>query len=176
MFDKVLSWFMYGWTALALALEASDITRLIATAPSWGSGLQAGAAQMVRCIQPSRARPDVAGHRRVHLAGETSPTGAATSQAINRARRIATPAPPRRASRAWWRQNAQRLARRRRPLPRLRRKARRHFCHQGRASGRTADGEGKNTQPFAGHREHGVGDGGANWRDAGFADAGRGLG
>jgi hypothetical protein len=41
MFDKVLSWFMYGWTALALALEAFDITRLIATAPSWGSGLQA---------------------------------------------------------------------------------------------------------------------------------------
>jgi hypothetical protein len=110
MFDKVLSWFMYGWTALALALEAL-----------LGERLAGGAAQMVRCIQPGRARPAVAGHRRVHLAGEASPAGAAASQAINRARRVATPTPPRRASRAWWRQNAQRLARRRRPLPRLRR-------------------------------------------------------
>ena len=83
MFDKVLSWFMYGWTALALALEAL-----------LGERLAGGAAQMVRCTQPGRASAAAAGHRRLHLAGETSPAGAAASQAINRARRIATPAPP----------------------------------------------------------------------------------
>jgi hypothetical protein len=41
MFDKVLSWFIYAWLALALAIEAFDIVRLISNAPTWGSGLQA---------------------------------------------------------------------------------------------------------------------------------------
>jgi hypothetical protein len=41
MSDKVLSWFIYVWLALALAIEAFDIARLMSNALTWGSGLQA---------------------------------------------------------------------------------------------------------------------------------------
>jgi hypothetical protein len=123
MFDKVLSWFIYVWLALALAIEAFDIARLMSNALTWESGLQAvqhkwfgiqSLAELV-LISPALGAYYWREKRRQRIQRQAKQTTARVL--LNPGYLPRWP----RASRAWWRQSARSLARRRRPFPHLRR-------------------------------------------------------